>query len=328
MINKYYFCIVFIFAFILNAFASDIVEESIEQEKTKITPVLFYEHALMDDGGYRAPGAAVIIAGGDRDLPFRHESSGFFLGALYKQYTFSDMKVPDYSDTYHDIEMLLKQRYERHYFILFFESYAQRPVVSGLQSLSAAIGYGFDLVQKNNYSISLGCMIGVSDYGIDLPDGRPIPVLPFPVARFTANYSWLKITYEFVMKSFVNFEIAPQKQIRMTGYLRMDRYTGIRDLLFDCALWYRFFPVNYKFGDFAGIAVGMKNDGRKFALPTKDKSFTFSQYSSFVKLDLSVLQLTCGYIFSGSETYIDGNEKIKMKTGEGWWASVQAAYRF
>jgi len=318
-------------AFILNAsfvFASDSAEEKIDNEKIYFVPVLMYEHAAVAERKYHAPGAIAVIAKGNRELPFENDSESFFFGAIYKQYIFSDIEVPNYSNNYHDIEMMIEKRYGRHYLVALFESYAQRPIAGGLQSFATGAGYAYDFISRSNFSFIFGFGIGVSDFGIDMPNGRPLPVLLIPVTRISGNFSWLKFTFEFINKPMLNFTILPKKKVRFTGYFRMDRYNDAEDIIFDCALWYRFFSEKHIFGDFAGIAVGMKNEGKNFSLPDEDRYYLFRNYSVYGKLDFSFLQLSCGYIFKASETFEYGNDKTKIDTGKGAWGSVVAAYKF
>jgi len=86
-------------------------------------------------------------------------------------------------------------------------------------------------------------------------------------------------------------------------------------------------------GDFAGIAVGIKNDNYgAFDLgehnknyPEDEETFETHYNSVFGVLDLTLLKITGGYAFNGRELY---REEDTKDTGEGYFLSIEGMYQF
>jgi len=118
--------------------------------------------------------------------------------------------------------------------------------------------------------------------------------------------------------------IAPKERIRFTADMRMDYYRSINDLIFECILWYRLFDENHRFGDFAGIGIGVKNESTAFVITglssTKSIDFEFQYNALFAVLDLSIINIQGGWIFD-SRYMIDG--KITRNPGRGFYISIQ-----
>ena len=115
--------------------------------------------------------------------------------------------------------------------------------------------------------------------------------------RFKHRSEWFASSFEFLTNPNLEFVVAPEKRIRLTADLRMDQFRDIRDLIFDCALHHRLFPKDHSMGDFAGIAVGVKNDAYGFDL--EDGKLDVHSYAAYGILDLSILQISGGYAFAG-----------------------------
>lgn len=335
MILKNYTCSILCFVFMMFgffsfAFASTSIddEKKNDEDKINVIPILTYEYGHMDNRQYHAPGAIAVISKGNRELPVADGSNSFFFGAIYKQYLFSNARAAGYPDNYHDIEMMIEQRNDRHYFCALFESYAEKPIKGGLQSFATGPGYGYAFIQNEHFLFIFGGGLGISDFGIDLPSGKTWPVIPIPVVRILANFQWVDFFFEFINRPIFKVTIAPKEKIRMTAFVNVSHYTDINYVFFDCALWYRFFSEQHRLGDFAGVALGVKNEGKRFSLPEKETWYMFHHYSVFAKLDLSFLQLACGYIFSGDEKYRNNSNAIKLKTGNGIWVSIAGGYMF
>lgn len=101
-----------------------------------------------------------------------------------------------------------------------------------------------------------------------------------------------------------------------------------RDLIYELKLDYRFFPQDSSYGDFAGLAVGFKNDHYgAFSLggAKGEESLELHDYSVFATLDLSLLKITAGNAFGGREVY---RETTTRDVGEGVFLSVQGMIPF
>jgi hypothetical protein len=196
---------------------------------------------------------------------------------------------------------------------------------SALNTFRIGIGWGYEVIRKHHVSLILGGGVGVSDFGIDLPSGDPLPVMPLPLIRFGVDTQWVSLSFEFITGANLGFIIAPKERIRFTADMSMENFRSIADLVCEYTLWYRLFAPDHKLGDFAGVGVGFKNDMKSFDLSRKkaerrSETFELQQSSVFAVIDLSFLKIQGGYIID-SNYLLDGEKTAS--TDKGFFLSVQ-----
>ena len=158
---------------------------------------------------------------------------------------------------------------------------------------------------------------------MELPDGKAWPLLPVPLVRLNYMSEWFAASFEFLTSPNLTLTLAPEMKVRLTGDVRMDQFRDIRDIIFDCALHYRFFGKDHPMGDFAGISAGIKNDTYGFNL--EDGTLDVHYYAVYGMLDLSLLKISGGYALAGREMY---EEEYKKDIGDGFFVSLQVLYQF
>ena len=233
--------------------------------------------------------------------------------------------------TFHQIDVVLDGRIEQHQLLGVFQSDSDKPAVGGPHTFQAGAGWGYEVIRNPSVSLIVGAALALGDFGIELPNGEPLPVTPLPIVRFNVTSEWFDGTFEFVTGAELSFTIAPEKRIRFSAELEIDGFESINDVTGEGVLWYRFFPEGSgagpsSLGDFLGIGLGVKNDSFGFDLAGPGRDTFESQYSSvFAILDATVLEIRGGYIFDSRELY---NDTVVRNTGRGFFISVQARYRF
>ena len=255
-----------------------------------------------------------------------------FVG-LYTQHSFEEPFLFGYPDVYHSIDVLLDSQKNRHQYLGIFKSESDQPVYGGLITFQTAVAYGYELVQRQNYSLVLGGGLAVSDFGIELSNGEPWPLIPVPLIRMKYNSKYIESKFEFLTSPNFDLTVGPKSQLRFIGECRMDQFRDIRDLIFECSLAYRFFPVDHPMGDFAGISVGVKNDNYgAFNLGSYDtidfeeeESIELHYNAVFGTIDLTLLKISGGYAFNGRELYrgVDTRD-----IGDGYFLSIEGMYQF
>lgn len=315
----------FLFTFcmvITVVFAEDNGEKA--KDGVYFIPLLKYDFLSLDSQNIRSPGIGIAVKSDDV----------LFVG-LYTRHSFEGPLLFDYPGVYHSIDVLLDVRKNRHQYLVIFKSESDQPVYGGLKTYQTAIMYGYELVHRRNFYLVFGSGLAVSDFGIELSNGKPWPLLPIPLIRMKYESIWLYASFDFLTTPNLNLTIGPKSQYRFIGEFRTEQFRDMRDLLFECALAYRFFPVDHPMGDFAGISVGVKNDNygafnlsnkyKAFNLGSGDESLEIHYCAVFGRIDLSVLKITGSYAFSGRELY---REKGTRDIGEGYYFSIEGLYQF
>ncbi|MCF7814620.1 MAG: hypothetical protein K9N40_09085 [Candidatus Cloacimonetes bacterium] len=299
-----------------------VAQNEIEEKGINYIPLVKYDFLSLDAQNIHSPGCGLVIM----------SKNTMFVG-LYTQHKFEKSLRLDYPATYHSIDILFDASKGRHQYLGIFKSESDQPVYGGLHTFQASAAYGYELIQKKNLSLVLGGGIAVSDFGIEVSDGKPLPVIPVPLIRAKYESQFIKTKFEFLTGPNFDLTIGPQSQFRWVNECRLDQFRDSRDLIFESTLNYRFFPIDHQMGDFAGIAVGIKNDNYgAFDLgehnknyPEDEETFETHYNSVFGVLDLTLLKITGGYAFNGRELY---REEDTEDTGEGYFLSIEGMYQF
>jgi hypothetical protein len=276
-------------------------------------PLAAYEFVNTAERQIHTPALGFGIMKGKQDAPFTEVDNLFSIIAMYQSFIF---KEESYSalKNYHCIDFLFDGRMNRHQFLAIFNADSDKPVAGGLHTFSTAIGWGYELVRHTGISFILGAAIAINDFGIDLPNGDPLPVLPLPLVRLKFKTEWLAGSFDFLSDPTLQFTIAPNQRIRLT----VEAMSNFQSVLGESILWYRFFPREHPLGDFAGIGIGIKNGGYGFNLSeARDKTFEYQYTSVFGVLDVSFLKVSAGYIFDSREIYDHGD--ITKNAGKGYF---------
>jgi hypothetical protein len=280
-----------------------------------------YDFIRLDEQTLHSPAGGVGFMFGEQDLPFTQVDRRFFGAALYQTYIFTESMPHGIPKQFHQISAIFDGRLERHQLLFIFQSASDKPL-SGLNTVQAGAGWGYEVIRRPQVSLILGAALCVSDFGITLPSGDPWPVLPLPIIRFGIDTHWFASSLDFITSPNLEFTIAPKEKIRLTGGMEMHRYRSIADINCEYTLWYRLFSAEHKLGDFAGIGIGFKNETAVFALSVDVKADTFElrQSSIFAVIDLSILQIRAGWVFD-SEYIVD--DKKAGDPGKGFYISIQ-----
>jgi len=287
-------------------------------------PGFNYEYNHFADRNYHAFGLGVGIINGEQSPVYTGNRNSLSVILRERLYLF-DNNLTGSPKAYHYIDMTIDKKINRHLILGIFNSASNAPLYGGLHTFKTGLGYGYQLIQKNTMSLTLGGGLGVGDFGIHLSDGTVWPVIPAPIIRFNIDSKWIDLAFEFILQPNLNIVIAPEKRIRFTSSFSISQFRGIEDFFFDCSLWYRLFSSDFILGDFAGLGIGIKNSGVGFSLSEREKTYELSGYSIFGTLDLSVLQIMGGYNFKSREVF---NSDIFKDIGKGYFLTIQGSYQF
>jgi len=279
----------------------------------KAYPLAQYEQVFLTNRTVVSPSVGLIITTGDEESP-----NELVVLALYSAHLYEGGLEFGYPDLSHEISGIFSARHGRHRWIGLFVSESDRPVAGGLPTFKTGAIYGYDVVSAPDLSLMLGGGAVIGDFGIDLSDGSPLPILPVPFVRFTTKAPWLETKFEFLSGPDLSLAIAPRSPLGINAELRMDSFDSIRDLIFDASLVYRPFIGRVDELDFINFSVGISNSELTFY--RSEGSYKLQSYDAYGKLDLGVLQLRLGYAFDSRETY--GGDTV-LDAGTGMTVSIQ-----
>jgi len=279
-----------------------------------------YNFMRIGDQTIHQPAIGAGFLSGEQNLPFNEIDRRVLAFALYQPLIFNTEPYSDVPEHLHQIDTLIDGQINRHQLLFIFKSSSDEPIAGGLGTFQAGIGWGYEFIRRPQVSLIFGAALGVSDFDLSLPSGAVWPLLPLPLVRFKVNTEWFSSSFDFLTGPNLSFTIAPKEKIRFTADMRMDNYRSVNDLIYEYILWYRFFGIDHRLGDFTGIGFGVKNDSMDFFISRNSAKFELQQSSVVAVIDLSLFKIESGWIYS-SRYLTDGKEAAS--TGSGFFVSVQ-----
>ena len=310
MKSIYSFCVRVLISGVLCFSAVPVMSE----DSNGYIPVGGYEYVALDSQAVQSPGVGTIFLG----------ANSTFSG-IYKYNELSEKTPQGYPETFHTIDIMFEAHTDRHQIVSSFLSESDQPVAGGLATFQAAAIYIYQLLKNEELTLSLGLGAAVGDFGIDRKDGKPWPLIPVPFIRMEYNSDIIEGEFSFVSGPSLYFTVFPERRFRFSGMMSMDEFRDFRDLIFDASLQYRFFAEDDSKNDFAGISAGVRNSKLRCTPGGFDDTYEIQYYSVFSELDLSFLKISSGYAFGGRERI---GEAQPIKSGEGYFLSLQAMYQF
>jgi hypothetical protein len=295
-----------LFLVLLCNFMAVAVAESAPQ----YLPLAKYDFLSMDNQQISAAGGGLVVV-----------SDKIFFAGIYTNHSVQNQPEPGYPENYHGIELIMDGKIERHGYLAAFQSVSDQPVYGGVHTYQAALAYSYELIATDHVKLALGAGLAVGDFGIELSNGKPWPILPIPLIRISYVSPIIDLKIEFITGPNVNFVVAPDGRFRFLGDFRMDEFRDIKDLIFECALEYRLFPSGHAMSDLAGISAGIKSDRPSFVPALKGEDLDIHYYALFGRLDLSLLNISAGYVLDSMQTL---RKEESARTGEGFFISIQA----
>ena len=252
-------------------------------------------------------------------------SPNLMIVGMYSLHSYREAALFDYPAEFHTVDALADGKVGRHAYLGLFKSESDRPVAGGLATFQAAAVYGYAFLRGQNLTLTAGGGLALGDFGLTLPSGDPWPLIPVPYIRLDYRSRFIDSSFSFLTGPNLEVTIGPESKLRLKGDFRFDQMRDIRDLIFDCALQYRFFGPGHEMGDFAGVSAGFKNGMYGYVPADREGTHDLAYRSVFGTLDLTLISITGGYAFDMKETCRGEGDR---SLGDGFFVSLQGMYQF
>lgn len=279
---------------------------------THYIPLLQYDYVSLGHQAVQSPGLGMAILNPD-----------LMLVGMYTRHEVSEPPASDSTSRYHSVDLSLQARKARHNYLAFFSSASDQPVRGGLNTYTAGALYGYDVLASDPWTLTLGGGLAVGDFGIETAAGDPWPVIPVPLLRLDYQSESVEASADFIASPGISFVVGPNNPWRLAGEMRVSDFEDVRDIAFDLSLAYRLFPGDHPMGDFAGVSLGIKNDGYAFDLSDDEGTYRTDYYAGYLSLDATFLTFTGGYAVAGREIHSEAGEQ---SLGDGFFVSLQGMY--
>lgn len=290
-------------------------EELTEQKNTQIVPLAQYEQLNLSTQSVQSISAGLAV-----------QNENLMFMSIYSGTAYEAPLTETVGQRLYSFETMIDGRVGRHQYIASIQTESDQPLSFQWSDLQAGVAYGYEIIAQPNLSVVAGGGFAYGDFGIETSNGENWPLIPIPLLRVHHSSDIAETTFEFLTSPSLSFTLAPKNKVRLVSDIRFDQLRDSRDIIFETALHYRFFSADHEYGDFAGIAVGIKNDHYGSYKLMQDVEPAELQYmAAFAAVDITLLKLTTGYAFN-SRTYQEG--KNNQQLGEGFYFSVQGLFAF
>jgi len=283
-------------------------------------PLLQWNTRIWEDQSTGSVGGGLIAQGGIDD--------SLQLVALFSRVTFDSPSGGDQSDPCYTVDSLMVRQKGKHRFISLLKSYADRPVIGGIGTFSFISGYGYNVLNGDHSSLWIGGSLAVSDWGDVLGNGSQAYLLPLPFIHYDLKTRLMEASADFTTSPLFDLTLAPESRFHINGSAILTDMGNLWDggMKYDLSAEYRFFDENHPLGDFAGIKAGFQAEDTEYVIQSRDgETLNYSWKALYGTLDLSLLEITGGYLLDGREQGGDGYEN---HLGQGFFCHIQLAYAF
>ncbi len=286
-----------------------------EQNATQVLPLAQYESLNLASQVVQSISAGIAV-----------QNDNLLMVAMLNGSTFDEPLSNTSAANLYTLDTLVDAHIGRHQVIASLQSEADQPFAFHWQDVQLGLAYGYEIVAQPNVSVVAGGGLAYGDFGLETSAGKNWPLLPIPLLRVNYRSNIADAKFEFLTTPNLTVTLAPNSPLRFSGDVRFDQLRSARDIIFEAALHYRFFTPDHAYGDFAGVAIGLKNDHFSSYSLMDDVAPAELQYmAAFVSLDATLVKVTTGYAFANR---IYQEEKDEQAFGDGFYVSVQGMLAF
>ena len=225
---------------------------------------------------------------------------------------------------FHKLGLFGKVVYGKNTFLAKLDDRGANPFES-YKNFEGLVFYARKLIDSDSMQLDIGGGLAATDTGIVL-GGIDIFVVPLPMIRFSYKNYFLNTEMEWIGLPDAFITLFPENMFQIKASCALAGFDLPKDLMFDCALYC--FPFRKGFlKEIASISAGLLHEVKKFRITTED-SLKYDYFTVYGQISITALSLRAGYAFSGSQTYRTKNDKITKDYKGGFYASLQAMYKF
>jgi hypothetical protein len=122
----------------------------------------FFMFIIVEQQKYYLPGGGLILLKGDHSPTWEEEPDNLMVGAIYKSAIINEIPL-GYPSVFHYIDLIAERKIKSHFIQGLITSYSDKPFYGGLHTTYSQIGYGYELIRKENINLTLGLALGISD---------------------------------------------------------------------------------------------------------------------------------------------------------------------
>ena len=185
--------------------------------------------------------------------------------------------------------------------------------------------YARKIIDSDSTQLDIGGGLAATDTGIVL-GGLDIFIVPLPMIHFSYKNQIIDAEAEWIGMPDAIITLFPENIFRIHGTFALAGFDLPTDIMGDLALCC--YPFRDSFlKDLASISLGATHEVKKLRINTEN-SLKYDYFTTYGQLSITALTVRAGYAFGGRQTFRGKESKITKDYDGGFFATLQAMYKF
>ena len=242
----------------------------------------------------------------------------------YGQDIFSK-KISGYEEkNFHKLGAFGKVVTGKNTFLLKVDGRGAKPFES-YKNFEGLLFYARKIIDTDSTQLDIGGGFAATDTGIVIA-GLDIFVVPLPMIHFSYKNQIIDAEMEWIGMPDAIITLFPESIFRIKSTVALAGFDLPADIMGDLALCC--YPFREGFlKDIASISVGATHEVKKFRI-NLDNSLKYDYFTAYGQISITALTVRSGYAFGGRQTFRGMDCKITKDYDGGFFATIQAMYKF
>ena len=185
--------------------------------------------------------------------------------------------------------------------------------------------YARKIIDNDSTQLDLGGGLAATDTGIVLGD-LDIFIVPLPMIHFSYKNQFINAEMEWIGMPDAIITFFPQSMFRIHSSFALAGFDLPKDVMADLALCCYTFRDGF-LKDLVSVSVGATHEVKKLRINTEN-SLKYDYFTAYGQLSITALTIRGGYAFGGRQTIRGKDSKVTKDYDGGFFATVQAMYKF
>lgn len=209
-------------------------------------------------------------------------------------------------------------------FLLKVDDRGARPFES-YKNFEGLCFYARTIIDTESTQLDIGGGLAATDTGIVLA-GLDIFFVPLPMIHFSYKNQIVDAEMEWIGLLDAIITLFPQSMFRVRSSFALAGFDLPKDIMGDLALCC--YPFRDGFlKDLAFVSAGVTHEVKKLRIDT-ETSLKYDYFTAYGQLSITALTVRAGYAFGGRQTFRGKDCKITKDYDGGFFATIQAMYKF
>ena len=209
-------------------------------------------------------------------------------------------------------------------FLLKLDDRGAKPFES-YKNFEGLFFYARKIIDTDSTSLDIGGGLAATDTGLVIGD-IDLFLVPLPMLHFSYKNQLLDAEMEWIGMPDAIITFFPESSFRINTFFALAGFDLPKDVQGDLALC--FYPFREGFlKDLASISAGITHEVKKLRIDIEN-SLKYDYFTAYGQLSITALTIRSGYAFGGRQTFRGKDCKITKNYDGGFFATIQAMYKF